>query len=288
MQPAALAEAGGEVDVLEVHEVAGIEAADGVEGLQVDQEAGARQPPGGPLAGSLPLAPVARRPGVGRPRPSRTARGRSRSRGRAGRGPRGRARPSGVRMAGPDGRRPRPAGGHGQQLVDARRARSGCRGWRPPPSPSRGRPARRWPPGRSRRCRRWRSTRTCGWRAAARSGAPSVEPLSARTTSTGRVVAARERRQEALERLPRRVGDRHDPQRLGASPGSVTTAPTLRSGHSGPGGARISSRGAPGRRPASRTEPPARAPPRPAAAVAPDRPAASQGRRRSMPASGSV
>jgi hypothetical protein len=34
-----------------------------------------------------------------------------------------------------------------------------------------------------------RSNRTPGWVAAARSGAPSVDPLSASTTSTGRVVA---------------------------------------------------------------------------------------------------
>src|SRR5215203_5800411 len=32
--------------------------------------------------------------------------------------------------------------------------------------------------------------RTCSWAAAAASGTPSVDPLSARTTSSGRVVAA--------------------------------------------------------------------------------------------------
>src|SRR4051794_13724893 len=53
VQPPALAEPGGQVDVLEVHEVAGVETAHGVEGLEVDQEAGARQPAGGALARRL-------------------------------------------------------------------------------------------------------------------------------------------------------------------------------------------------------------------------------------------
>src|ERR687889_1326714 len=63
-----------------------------------------------------------------------------------------------------------------------------------------------------------RSSRTYGWRAAARSGAPSVEPLSARTTSTRRVVAS--------------PSDSTNPSR--ASPGEYVTA-TTRRGTSGGG-----------------------------------------------------
>jgi hypothetical protein len=46
-----------------------------------------------------------------------------------------------------------------------------------------------------------RST-TWGWRAAARSGEPSVEPLSASTTSTGRTVAVAREAMNSSSRFP--------------------------------------------------------------------------------------
>src|SRR5918997_6305199 len=57
-----------------------------------------------------------------------------------------------------------------------------------------------------------RSSRTCAWPAAARWGAPSVEPLSASTTSTGRVLAS--------------ASDSTNPSR--AAPGEYVTATTRR------------------------------------------------------------
>src|SRR4051812_22351088 len=70
VEPSPSTQAGGEVDVLEVHEVTRIEAPDGVERRQVNQEAGTGQPPRGTLSWGLSFSPVARRPPVRRPGPA--------------------------------------------------------------------------------------------------------------------------------------------------------------------------------------------------------------------------
>src|SRR3954464_1522473 len=72
------------------------------------------------------------------------------------------------------------------------------------------------------------STRTDGYRSAARSGAPSVEPLSARTTSTGRLVATASELRKPSSASPGEYVTATT--RSGCCSGDVPTPATLLSG----------------------------------------------------------
>ena len=116
--PARLAEPISQVDVLHVHEVALVEAADLIEGGAAQQQAGSRQPADRTFAGLEPVLPVGGRPRVGPPQ--RTDHRVHAAADQAGQVPRRRVDRA-VRVADQRAERcgPRPAARRLEQRVDA-------------------------------------------------------------------------------------------------------------------------------------------------------------------------
>src|SRR4051812_43024889 len=110
----------GEIDVLEVHEVARVEPSHRPEGGDVHEEAGAGEPTRRALARRLPLAPIPSGPRVARPHPPEQRV--PHAGGQSGEIARRRVE---LALRGPDRRSDRgrsgPPGGHGQELVDRAR-----------------------------------------------------------------------------------------------------------------------------------------------------------------------
>ena len=191
----------------------------------------------------------------------------ARSTATAGRGPRGRAARRACGWPG-RGRRPRPAGGDGEQLVE-RPGSKRTSGLATSAQPERRSARPTFAAGAVADVAAGRAAAArAGGRRAARSGAPSVEPLSASTTSSGRVVAPASE-SGSREGLARRVGDGDDAERRVGRIGAPRPRPY------GPGARHRrrlrtrrpprSSPGAPARRPPSRTAPPGARPASPSA-----------------------